>query len=230
MRDVMRREETYIPYKERSPKELCRDINLKAEELCLKKDRYGLLFFNVFFLALVALYLYYKTYVSLWLGVIVVGAIEAVGFVVFKPYFSKNENLRTLIFAVGILVVVAMSWHEKTYVNWWLGAIVVGAIVVVTTVFFIINKRLVNEMNLAANPKQHLGIAKRLKKCLQIRNCLCLSLLVWLPVLVLDSIQDERWFVYLLIFVVVVLFSDRNFWIDIAFCEDVNELEYRLEE
>lgn len=226
----MKREETYIPYKERSPKELCRDINLRAEKLFLKKDKYGLLFFTVFFLALVALHLYYKTYVSVWLGVIMVNAILAVGYVVFKPYFSRNANLRTLIYAVGILLCLALSWQEKTYVNWWLGAIVVGGIVVVTTVFFVTNKRLVSEMNLAANPKHHLGIAKRLKKCLQVRNCLCLSLIIWLPVLMLDDIRDEQWFVYLPFFVAVVLFSDRDLWIDTAFCEDVNELEYRLED
>ena len=226
----MKREETYIPYKERSPKELCRDISLKAEKLFLKKDKYGLLFFSVFFLVLLALHLYYKTYVSVWLGAIVVGAILAVGYLVFKPYFSRNANLRTLIFAVGILVIMALNWQEKTYVNWWLGAIVVGAIVVVTTVFFIINKRLLNDMNLAANPKQFLPMAKRLKRCLQLRNFLCLSLLIWFPVLILDRVQDERWSGYLFIFVVVVLFGDRDFWIDTAFCEDVNELEYRLEE
>lgn len=226
----MKRDETYIPYKERSPKELCRDINLKAEELFLKKDKYGLLSFTLFFLALVALHLHYKTYVSVWLGAIVMGAILAVGYVVFKPYYSRNDNIRSFIYAVFLLVFLALSWQEKTYVNWWLGAIVVGAIVVVTAVFFIINKRLVNDINLAANPKQFLPMAKRLKKCLQLRNFLCLSLLIWFPVLILDRVQDERWFVYLFIFVVIVLFSDRDLWIDTAFCEDVNELEYRLEE
>lgn len=225
----MKREEKYIPYKERSPKELCRDINLKAEKLFLKKDKYGLLIFTVFFLALVALHLYYKTYVSVCLGAIVVGAIVAVGFVVFKPYFSRNDNIRSLIFAVFLLVLMALNWQEKTYVNWWLGAIWVGTLVVVTAVFFIINKRLVNDMYLAANPKQHLGIAKRLKRCLQIRNILCISLLIWFPVLILDRFQGERWFIPSLIFVVLVLFGDRDLWIDIAFCEDVNELEYRLE-
>ena len=226
----MKREETYIPYKERSPKELCRDIDIKAENLFLKKDKFGLLLFTAFFLLLMALHLYYKTYVSLWFAVIVVGAIIATGLVVFKFYSSRNENLRTLILVVALLVCVALEWPEKRYVNWQLGAIMVGAIVVVTAVFFIINKRLVNDMNLAANPKQHLGIAKRLKKSLQLRNFLCLSLLFWLPVVIFDRIQDERWFVDLLLFVILVLFSDRDFWIDIAFCEDVNELEYRLEE
>ena len=226
----MKRDETYIPYKERSPKELCRDINLKAEKLFLKKDKYGLLSFTLFFLALVALHLHYKTYVSVWLGAIVMGAILAVGYVVFKPYYSRNDNIRSFIYAVFLLVFLALSLQEKSYVNWWLGAIVVGAIVVVTAVFFIINKRLVDDMNLAANPKQFLPMAKRLKRCFQIRNFLCLTLLFWLPLLTLDFFHDV-WRLQILLFSYVIgaLFSNKDFWIDIAFCEDLEELERRLE-
>ena len=96
----MKREETYIPYKERTPKELCRDINLKAEKLFLKKDKFGLLFFAVFFLVLAALHLYYKTYVNWSLGAIVVGAIMAVGFVIFKTNNLDEDDKRyQLIFA-----------------------------------------------------------------------------------------------------------------------------------
>ena len=175
---IMKREETYIPYKERTPKELCRDINLKAEKLFLKNDKFGLLIFAVFFLVLVALHFYYKTYVNLWLG-----------------------------------------------------AIVVGAILVVNSVFFLINRRLVNDMNLAATSKQFLPMAKRLKKCFQFRNFLCLSLLFWLPFLILDDFHDVwRIAELLILYILGALFSNRDFWIDPAFSDDVEELEYRLEE
>ena len=227
----MKREETYIPYKERTPKELCRDINLRAEKLFLKKDKYGLLFFAVFFLVLVALHLYDKTYVSLWFGFLVVGAIMAGGFVFFKTYFSKKDKYRSLIWGVAILVCVVLEWHEKTYVNWKLGIIVVGGILFVTSSSFIVNKKLVNDMNLAANPKQFFPMAKKLKKSLQNRNFICLSLLIWLPFLLLDDLQDGWWFTCLLIlYVVGALFSNRDFWIDSTFNDDLEELEYRLEE
>lgn len=227
----MKREETYIPYKERTPKELCRDINLRAEKLFLKKDKYGLLFFAVFFLVLVALHLYDKTYVSLWFGFLVVGAIMAGGFVFFKTYFSKKDKYRSLIWGVAILVCAVLEWHEKTYVNWKLGIIVVGGILFVTSLSFIVNKKLVNDMNLAANPKQFFPMAKKLKKSLQNRNFICLSLFIWLPFLLLDDLQDGWWFTCLLIlYVVGALFSNRDFWIDSTFNDDLEELEYRLEE
>ena len=226
----MKREETYIPYKERSPKELCRDINLKAEKLFLKKDKYGLLIFTVFFLALVALHLYYKTHVYLWLGFLVVGIIMVGGFFVFKTYSTKNDNYRSLIWGVGLIACLALQWQEMTDVKWWLGAIVVGVIVLVTSVCYKINQKLVNDMNLAANPKQFLPIAKRLKRCFQIRNFLCLTLLFWLPLLTLDFFHDV-WRLQILLFSYVIgaLFSNKDFWIDIAFCEDLEELERRLE-
>ena len=281
---IMKREETYIPYKERTPKELCRDIYLKAEKLFLKKDKFGLLIFAVFFLVLVALHFYYRTYVNLWLGAIVVGVILAVGFNVFKTYLPQYGKYRLLIWALAFAVCVAMEWRYMTYAYWglgaivvgailavgfnvfktylprygkyrlviwvlafavcvaiewrymtnayWgLGAIVVGAILVVNFVFFLINRRLVNDMNLAATPKQFLPMVKRLKKCFQFRNFLCLSLLFWLPFLTLDDFHDVwRIAELLILYILGALFSNRDFWIDPAFSDDVEELEYRLEE
>ncbi len=227
----MKRDETYVPYKERTPKELCRDITIKAETLFLKKDKYGLLFFAVFFLVLLALHLYYKTHVHLWFGFLVVGIILVGGFFVFKPYSTKYYNYRSLIWGVGLIVCLALQWREMTTVNWWLGAIVVGFIEVVTAVCHTINQKLVHDLNLAINPKQFLPIAKRLKRCFQIRNIVCLTLLFCLPLLALDVYHDVRRLVILLIvYVIGALFSNKDFWIDITFCEDLEELEYRLEE
>lgn len=228
----MKREETYLPYKERTPKELCRDINIKVEKLFLKRDKNSLLIFAVSFLVLLALHLYYKTHVYLWLGFLVVGIILVVGFFVFKTYTTKKDNYRSLIWLVGFIVCVVLQWQEMTYVNWWLGTIVVGIILLVTAVFYIINKKLVNDMNLAVNPKQFLPIAKRLKRCFQIRNFLCLTLLLFgLPLLTLDIFHDVwRLGILFIIYVIGALFSNKDFWIDIAFCEDLEELERRFEE
>ena len=106
----------------------------------------------------------------------------------------------------------------------------VGVIEVVTAVCHTINQKLVNDMNLAANPKQFLPMAKRLKRCFQIRNIVCLTLLFWLPLVTLDDFHDvSRLVILLIVYVIGALFSNKDFWIDITFCEDLDELEYRLE-
>jgi predicted membrane channel-forming protein YqfA (hemolysin III family) len=86
-------------------------------------------------------------------------------------------------------------------------------------------------MNLAASPKQFLPMAKRLKRCFQIRNIVCLTLLFCLPLMTLDDFHDvSRLVILLIVYVIGALFSNKDFWIDITFCEDMDELEYRLEE
>lgn len=226
----MKREEIYIPYKERTPKELCRDINIKAEKSFLKKDKFGLLFFIVFFLGFVALHFYYKTNVAMWFCVVVEGAILTGGFFIFKTYLPKGDKSRLLIWVVALLVCLALAWNDKMYVNWGLGAIFVGAIVVVTSIFFKINQKLINEMNLASTPKQFLPVAKRLKKCVQIRNIIVISLLFWLPALTINEFLGQRIIECLICYVIGVCFISKDFWIDSDFSEDVEELEFRLEE
>ena len=59
----------------------------------------------------------------------------------------------------------------------------------------------------------------------------CLSLLFWLPFLTLDDFHDVwRIAELLILYILGALFSNRDFWIDPAFSDDVEELEYRLEE
>ena len=229
----MKREETYIPYKERTPKELCRDINLKAEKLFVKTYKHGLLFFAVVFLMLVGLQLLHMTYVDWRLGVLVIGTIMAGGFYVFKKYSLKKENkyydkYYILILYTVILVWIALERHENIYMYWGLGAIVVGAIMVVNLVFFKMNHRLVNEMNLAVTPKQHLNIGKRLKKCIQNRNYLCITLLFCLPVLTFHDLMNGWDFTKWLIVYVIGICTES--WIDSDFNDDLDELEFRFEE
>lgn len=76
----MEREETYIPYKERTPNELCRDINIKAEKLFNKKDKWLMIFLAVFFLVFSAISWYWKEWwLLVWFGAFLVG-----GFVFYK--------------------------------------------------------------------------------------------------------------------------------------------------
>ena len=173
----MEREETYIPYKERTPKELCRDISIKTEKLFLKKDKINLLYYTVIF-----------------------------------------------------LVLVALDWFGKTYVNLWLGAIVVGAFVLMYFVSFIINKKLISDMNLAASPKQYLPFAQRLRKWVQIRNFLGITLLIWLPYLTIYYQIDGVWKLIQWLILYVVGVCTEPSWMDNDIGDDLEELEFRLEE
>lgn len=227
----MEREETYIPYKERTPKELCRDISIKVEKLFLKKDKISLLYFTVFFLVLVALDWFGKTYVNLWLGCIVVWVIVVCGFVVFRINLSEDNTKSILvIWAVALLVLMVVEWNEKMYVNWRLGAIVVGAFVLMYFVSFIINQKLISDMNLAASPKQYLPFAQRLRKWVQIRNFLGITLLFWLPYLTIYYKIDGLWGLAEWVILYVIGVCTEPSWMDSDIGDDLEELEFRLEE
>lgn len=227
----MEREETYIPYKERTSKELCRDISIKTEKLFLKKDKISLLYFTVIFLVLVALDWFGKTYVNLWLGSIVVWTIVVCGFVVFKINRPEDDaKYRLGILAGALLVLMVVEWDEKIYVNWRLGAIVVGAFVLMYFVSFIINQKLISDMNLAASPKQYLPFAQRLRKWVQIRNFLGITLLIWLPYLTIYYQVDGVWKLIEWLILYVVGVCTEPSWMDNDIGDDLEELEFRLEE
>lgn len=176
----MKSEEPYIPYKERTPKELCRDIILKAEDSYLKKEKYALL----------------------------IGAV--------------------------VLAFGALNWHFKWLSDslWWLW-LSLGAVGVVYFVFFFINRKLIHEMNLTANPKQFLHIVQRLKKSLKIRNFFMITIAAWAYLLQWGT---DRWW-WTAVSIIPALFAG---WIgisinpvskgDTAFCEEVEELEFRLDD
>ena len=90
-------------------------------------------------------------------------------------------------------------------------------------------------MNLAANPKQLLPMAKRLKKCVQYRNYVCETLSFWLFIAqFMPSPNDEWWwsvisFIPALIIALVVVKIRRAPEKEADFNDDLDELEYRLE-
>ena len=65
----MEREEANIPYRDRTTEEVCRDINIKAEKLFLKNNKYTLLLIAVIFLVFGAMSWYWKGYVEWWVWV-----------------------------------------------------------------------------------------------------------------------------------------------------------------
>lgn len=90
----MKSEEPYIPYKERTPKELCRDILLKAEESYLKKEKNALLIGAGLILTFLALNWYFKWFSdmlwSVWLGIGVIGVVY------FVFYFINHKLIHEL--------------------------------------------------------------------------------------------------------------------------------------
>lgn len=150
----MEQEETYIPYKERTPKELCGDIIIKAEKLYLKHDKLGL-----------------------------------------------------LVFAVALIVCAALIWHFKKFYEWWFGYTVLVAFVAAYFVFFKIIHKMMNEMNLAASPKQFLPIAQRLKKCVWYRNFVCETLCYWLLTAGFMPYLKDLWWWYPVSFILALLIA-----------------------
>jgi hypothetical protein len=179
----MEPEEPYIPFKERTPKELCRDIILKAEDSYLNKEKKALL----------------------------------TGIVIFLAFLAVN-------------------WYSRwiTDTSWWVGLGIVGA---VYFVFYFVNRKMINEMNLTANPKQFLDIAQRLKKCLRVRNFISISTAAWLSIVQMFDLWDSNIWWWSVVSIIPALFLG---WIgisinpvsksDSAFCEEIEELEFRLSE
>jgi len=180
----MEPEVPYIPYAERSAKELCRDILLKAEKLYIKNDKRNLLLIIAVILVLAALVWYFNRFVE---------AYEKVG---------------------------AYAW--------------VGTFLITYVVFFFINRKLINEMYLTANPKQFLPLVQRLRTCIKIRHFLYLAIGLW-PSLQLMDLVDAWWWQAAAIIPALLLawilmsirpMSDS----DLEMCEDIEELESRLDE
>lgn len=83
----MEQDNTYIAYEDRTPRDLCREINLKAEKF-LKGYKKGMLIIPVICLVLVALSLYFMPNVKWWVGLGFFGLVE-VGFIVIYIYTQK---------------------------------------------------------------------------------------------------------------------------------------------
>lgn len=78
----MEPEEPYIPFKERTPKEVCRDITIKAEKF-LKSYKIRVIIIPVICLVLVALSWYFMPNVNWWTGLGIFGVVEVCFIVIF---------------------------------------------------------------------------------------------------------------------------------------------------
>ena len=83
----MEQDNTYIAYEDTTPKDLCRDITLKAEKF-LNGYKKGMLIVAVICLVLVALSLYFMPSVNWWVGLEIIGLVE-VSFIVIYIYTKK---------------------------------------------------------------------------------------------------------------------------------------------
>ena len=180
----MEPEEPYIPYEERTPKELCRDIMFKAEKLYL-----------------------------------------------------NNEKKALLIGAVVFLVFVALAWRKLRSFDDYYWLVGIGAIGVVYFVFYFINHKLINDMYNTANPRHFLSMVQRLKKCLKIRNYIFIATAAWTTFLQSWDLWGLNIWLWAAVSIIPSLLIA---WIGISvnpvsksdsgFCEDIDELELRLNE
>lgn len=83
----MEQEDAYIPYEERTPRDWCRDINLKAEKF-LKAQKTGMLIIPVVCLVMVVLALHFTSNANWWRGVGIFGFAE-VCFIIIYIYTQK---------------------------------------------------------------------------------------------------------------------------------------------
>lgn len=178
----MEPEEPYIPYEDRTPKELCRDIMFKAEKL-----------------------------------------------------YIKDGKRDMLIGASVILILAAIAWYNKESFNQlsdysfftWL-----GVFAVVYFVFFFINRKLIHDMELAANPRQFLSMVQRLNKSVKLRKFLTIAIGIWPALQLTGFVKVVWWYAAALIpaFIVawIVVSANPEKLVDSEFYDDVEELEYQL--
>lgn len=142
-----------------------------------------------------------------------------------KLYVGKRSKFILPIIAVVLLALAVLNrffnWFECDNWYWiWLGAIVVWCFVL-----FIVNLILINGMKRAASPKQHLRIAKWLKRFVRFSNAFN-AIILFLPFIRLAC--RKSYAVALFVAGLWFLFGYIAGPIDSAFSEDLDELEYRL--
>ena len=135
----MEQEDAYIAYEDSTPKDLCQDINIKAEK------------------------------------------------------FLKSYKTGVFIIPVICLVLVALSRYFTPDVKWWRGLGIFGVAELSFIVIYIYTKKLIHEMHLAANPKQFLPIAQKLKECVRYSNYCCHVISLWVTISLLSGLKDLWW-------------------------------------
>ena len=171
----MEQDNTYIAYEERTPRDLCRDINLKAEK------------------------------------------------------FLKGYKKWILIIPVICVVLVALSLYFMPTVNWWVGLGVFGLVEVSFIVIYIYTQKLIHEMHLAANPKQFLPIAKKLKEYVRCSNYCFHVISLWVTISLLSGLKDLWWWNAASLILsaglaLLVPFTEK----EAAFRDEVDDLERSL--
>ena len=171
----MEQEDAYIAYEDRTPKDLCQDINIKAEKLH-KSNKRGLFVITVIF-----------------------------------------------------LVLVALSLHYMPKENWWKGLGVLGVVEVSFFVIYIYTQKLIHEMHLAANPKQFLPIAQKLKECVRCSNYFFHVISLWVTITLLPELRYLWWWPAAALIIsaglaLLIPFTEK----EVALRDEVDDLERSL--
>lgn len=144
--------------------------------------------------------------------------------------FSKKEKNSLLIAALVLIGFFALTWYFQWFeIDWHMGSIWIGVLVVYAFVVYSVNKVLINAMKHAASPKQHLRMAKCLKWWVKLYRAIGTLFVIWAPLLRL-LVEGQKYDTVLLIVGPLLLFCFLGAPIDSEYNDGLTELEYRLEE
>jgi len=171
----MEQQDAYIAYEDRTPKDLCQDINIKAEK------------------------------------------------------FLKSYKKGVLIIPVICLVLVVLGRYFTPDVEWWRGVVIFGVGEVSFIVIYIYTQKLIHEMHLAANPKQFLPIAQKLKEYVRCSNYCFHVISLWITISLLSGLKDLWWWNAASLILsaglaLLVPFTEK----EAAFRDEVDDLERSL--
>lgn len=152
-----------------------------------------------------------------------------------EKLYIKNDKRNMLIGAAAILIFAAIAWYNKKSFNQfsdyafyaWL-----GVLAVVYVVFFFINRKLIHDMYLTANPRQFLSMVQRLNKSVKLRKFLTIAIGIWPALQLSGHVKVLWWQVASLILAFFIAWlgvtANPQKLVDSEFYDDVEELEYEL--
>lgn len=141
---------------------------------------------------------------------------------------TKNEKTLLIITVVFSIAMLALGWCYKRFDGFWHRCLILlGVLVVFVFVVYSVNKFLINAMKRAANPKQHLRMAKCLKWWGKLYKSIG-SLIVFFAAVFVNGIEYET--ALLIVGSLLLFFGFLGAPVDSDFNDSLTELEYRLEE
>lgn len=138
--------------------------------------------------------------------------------------YEKTLLIITVVFSIAMLALGLC--YQRFDIHWHRSLMLIGVLVVYAFVVYSVNKFLINAMKRAANPKQHLRMAKCLKWWGKLYKSIGALIIFFAPAFVNGMKYDT----VLLIAGLVLLFGILVTPVDSEYNDSLTELEHRLEE